>query len=118
MREVKRDDVFAGIAPPPGGLTRLRARLDEEGAADPLRWHRAAWAGAALAAVALLWTLPTIAPARLENAPGLVRLGVAAAPRSAVVVPGSARADLAVLAVAETPDVVFYRVSSTRAPGT
>lgn len=115
MREVKRDDVFGQLAPPPGGLTRLRARLDENGA-DPLRWHRAAWVSAALGAVALLWTLPTISPASLEQAPGLVRLGVAESPRSTVVVAGTARQGLAVLAVAETPDVVFYRVASTTEP--
>ena len=117
MRDVKRDDVFGELAPPPGGLTRLRARLDEE-RGDVLRWHRAAWAAATVAAVALLWTRPSIAPSPLEATPGLVRLGAASSPRASVTVVDDSRASVAVLAVAETPDVVFYRVSSTRAePG-
>ena len=113
MRELNRDDVFGIQEPPPGGLTRLRARLDAE-RVDPLRWHRAAWVGATLAAVAIVWNAPAIAPAELAGTPGVVRLGAADSPRSSVAVPAAARADLAVLAVAETPEVVFYRVSSTR----
>lgn len=115
MSGLRREDVFATIEPPPGGLTRLRARLDERNEPARFPWRvRVAWIVAATAGVAIVLQLappPSEAPA-LASTPGLVRLGVGVRPHDAVSVAPAERDRVAVLAVAETPQVVFYRVAT------
>lgn len=61
-------DMFVSLDPPPGGLQRLRARLDEPA---PVRWPYFAAAGLAVAAALVVWLRagpvaapdPAVAPA-------------------------------------------------------
>jgi hypothetical protein len=109
--------LFRELAPPPGGLARLRDRLE---AAEARRRRLALGWGAAsalaAAALALVVTLtpqgqaPALPPLALRS-PALVRLGIQSPPDAPVTVPPEARARIAVSAVPVTdPGVIYYRV--------
>jgi len=95
------DDVFVELTPPPGGVSRLRARLDR---------RRRRWpvftAAVAVAVVLIAVLLPT-------SSPELSALMIASGERPAVSVPPSAARQLAVSPVETgTPTLVLYRLDS------
>ncbi|MEW5738656.1 MAG: hypothetical protein AB1938_06995 [Myxococcota bacterium] len=61
---MKRADVFEVVEPPPGGLTRLKARLDAEGSQRP--WWILGPAVAAAAVLVLLLVRPSVEPLRTD----------------------------------------------------
>lgn len=124
-RDPQLERLLPDLPPPPGGLARLRARLDAEEAQRARRWWW--WAGlaaplSAATAAALVWlphrpplepTSLGASPAQLAltASPALARLGlVAPADDVARVTPG-AGGEVAVIAVpVATPGVSYYRV--------
>jgi len=93
------DDVFVDLPPPPGGLRRLRSRLDRR-----RRWQAPALALAA-AAVLLTLALPPQAPP-----PDLSPL--LSTPSSPISVLPAAAGRLAVSEIETgTPELVHYRVA-------
>lgn len=111
----RHDDLFPELEPPPGGATRLLARLDEE----QRRGRRRAGAlgalgGLAVAAVALFVALKPAAPSAIDpgwrEAPGLVARGAGVSGDSPVTVLG---AGAAMRVPTKDPSVVFYLVGST-----
>ena len=91
MTMTDRSRLFEELDPPPGGLERLRARLDAAGtvAPPPRRESRPlGWAAAAVAVVAAVWVgvaAPWGRPAEpglitADGNPALVRLGLAPTP--------------------------------------
>lgn len=113
-----RDERFFELLdPPPGGLTRLRARID--GDRRRRATLRLAWSGAAAtlliaAAVTLALSIPR---SKQESDPRFrrarIHLGLAAPPSEPMVVPEENR-HLAAARRVPLPDdkVVFYRVAS------
>jgi hypothetical protein len=98
------DPFFDTLEPPPGGLTRLRARLRDP---DPT-WNWGRWACAAVAVAGVLlvgraWVVP---PDPFADAL-LAHLEI-----ETVHVPRSDRANTAVQVVSETTEVVFIRVAT------
>ena len=127
-RDPDLDRLFPDLVPPPGGLQRLRARLDARDERRPAlpRWT---WAlpPVAAAVAALLLTIrppaPPSAPRALPPAPfsspALVRLGLEALPSAAVTVPPEARDHVSIQAVpVATEGVIYYRVDVLSPPGT
>ena len=106
-------DPFRRLDPPLGGLTRLRARLDAS-KPDQARWIPAFSLAAATAAALLLTWRAGLPPASHaaglpdSDSPGLIALGLVAAPGDPVSVPG----DYAVEPVSSSREVLFYRVAS------
>jgi hypothetical protein len=110
------------LEPPPGGLTRLRARLDAEERRAHRR-HTWAWSLPAAAALALLllwlaWPAPAPpppSPLAAADLPALAALR-ASSPRP----PGVQARDPAALTVAPvpitSPRVLYYRALPLRAP--
>src|SRR4051812_48803134 len=115
----RREDLFPELEPPPGGTTRLMARLADE----ERKWSRRArlWAASGALAVASVAVIvvaspfgrgPRMDPAWLE-APGMASLGLAPEPDAPVSVRAESRGSMVVSRVqVDQPGVVFYRVSA------
>ncbi len=68
-------ELFEDLAPPSGGLQRLRARMEEERSPSRLSWLPAL-AGAAAVALLLVWPRPAPAPPwSAADHPALARYG-------------------------------------------
>jgi hypothetical protein len=113
-------DVFEPLAPPPGGLTALRARMAESPRRRILPWLVPA--AAALAAVVAVALAPDRAPSlasllAARGDPSAVALGLARPPAEPVAVLAGARGRLGLerVAVADA-SVVFYRVGALGEP--
>lgn len=115
---MKHDEIFDRLEPPRGGLTTLRARLDER----PPFVRRAApfaLAAAALAAIVLFVVtrprpLDPVASARAHAGTSEVALGLAQMPSGALALEERTTATTALAEVRSgNPDVKFYWVSST-----
>jgi hypothetical protein len=99
---MKHDDVFEVLEPPPGGLTRLRARVSERTSRRRAALSLATAVGAVC--VLVLWVKPAPPPPLWVAAQALV------APPSE---PVEARGATAVEQLpSSNPQVVIYRVSS------
>lgn len=102
--------MFVVLAPPPGGLTRFRARRDERRRAWP--WMLSGAVATAMAVALALWLTPPPTPGRVAvdlaalRAGGLhprwVGLGKVAAPDQPVTLAAARRVNT------EDPAVVFY----------
>jgi hypothetical protein len=112
---MKRDDVFERLEPPPGGLARLRSRLDRP---RSNAWRMAFVAVPALAVAALVVLVlgrpraPDLLTAARENG-GIepAALGLAAPPQGVAVVDSQSAG---VIGVPTTdPKVVFVWVGTT-----
>ena len=138
MTERWKEQVFEELEPPPGGLSRVRTRIDThnargveknmrsaDGGTGP--WFgRAAVLGALAVAVAMLFVLSRApsergCPAEMwgdpaENAhPALVHYGLARAPEQPVTIaPARRHTSAAIRVPVERTDVVFYWVSSAK----
>ena len=103
-------DAFEKLEPPPGGLARLRARLD-----TPPSQRRWVWvvAAATLAGVlALVFSRPSPRPLVDPEAPTLIALGLGRMPEGAAAIPPG-EPDEALLRVPTSDSkVVFYLVAS------
>jgi hypothetical protein len=116
---MRHDEIFEQLAPPPGGLAALRARLDARPRRARLLVPLALALTFAAAAVVLLVvgrgrTPDLVAAARQRGDAPEIALGLAPRPASPV---AALREDRATTALAEVqtadPRVVFYWVSST-----
>ncbi len=120
--KIRWDDVFEELTPAPGGLAKLRARLDEEASRRPrqaarrMRWAAAVATVVLVAAIAtaVLWRGGTSSHLELgaaADSPAMVGLGLAPAPTDPVTVPAADRGCVAVerIPVADS-DVIYYRV--------
>ena len=122
-------ELFKTVEPPPGGLEKLRSRLDEEETKRFPLLMRISYAGAALVvalALLLLVSRPfTRAPeekpfnellARSTD-PSLVRYGVKEAPEAAVSIRRENRGRMAVMEMpVESDEVIFYWVVTLSPP--
>ena len=122
---MKREDLFERLDPPPGGIAKLRERMNARPSSSFLRVRPLFPLAAALAVAAvvlLVWsrreTTPDLVSAARHRA-GLdqVALGLASAPGTSAVLTEEERATTA---LAEVPTsnrtVAFYWVSSTAGP--
>jgi hypothetical protein len=116
-----RDNLFETLDPPPGGLTRLRARL----ASERRRRVRAGFAGAVLAAggAAALAVGVALGPAQPaapwpEFSPLRIRLGLAPPPSEPLSLPPEAQSTVALVRVpSSTERVALYWVGSIAETG-
>jgi hypothetical protein len=115
---VRRDELFERLAPPPGGLDRLRERPRFAGRAWPLL-AAAALAAVVLVVVVLGWppsggAADLASRARSHVDTSEIALGLAALPPERVAVADEARSTTALAEVpTHDPRVSFYWVAST-----
>jgi hypothetical protein len=110
--------LFEVLEPPPGGLARLRARIEAH--ERSMRRTGLLFGAAGLAAALLLITVLLLAPpahrALLHGAEGdllAIRLGLAAAPEEPVTIPPALRGSYAASRVPTSDDrVTYYRIGS------
>jgi len=124
--KIDRERMFEDLAPPPGGLEMLRARLDRESSRDlQVFSFRRAVVGAAAAAAAATILLAVgigLLPTSTEESemlldfrynPAAVRLGLTAFPTEPVsVLPRDSRRFAVLRVEVADPRVVFYRVAA------
>lgn len=106
--------LFEELEPPPGGTTRLLARIDEDAKRRTTRARLlAAAAGLSVAAIAIFATVGPTQRTPLDeswlHAPGLSTLGLTPAQAEPLVASG---ASTAVRVPVANPSVVFYLVGS------
>ena len=115
-RDHETDRLFPILDPPPGGLTRLRARIRED-----RRRRRRSWGLATAGIAALVLAVLVLMPARTEirGLPGLesdllaIQLGIVDPPREPVSIRPDLRGEFAVRRIPTTDErVVFYLVGS------
>lgn len=117
---MKHEEIFERLAPPPGGLAKLRARIEPRAHAPrrPLVFAFT-FAAAAVAIVVFILARRTSAPdllaeARATSHPSEVALGLARAPAARADVAAEARETTALAEVrTSNPEVAFYWASST-----
>ena len=118
--------IFPNLAPPAGGLERLRRQLDREQDNRRTRWQIPVVAATAIFICSAVWLVTSeirsesrrdqfsraLASLKAESNPALVRLGLADAPSEAVTVPTGQRKRVAVERVAvPDPGVIYYRLA-------
>ncbi len=102
---MKRDEVFEVLEPPPHGLTRLRARMNERRASRAV-WRALAVSAAVVLAGVVLWPRQQVrAPDFTAYLAGLTATGA----------PVEGRGETAVeLLASRNAEVVVYRASTSR----
>jgi hypothetical protein len=115
---MKRDELFEKLEPPPGGLARLRARMDarprRKRVVVPLAFAFAAAAIVLLVVVGRGRAADPLSAARQRGDAPEIALGLARMPGAAVTIDDEARATTALAEVpTQDPHVAFYWVSST-----
>jgi len=118
LRDDETDRLFPVLDPPPGGLTRLRARIRQDRRRRTASWGLVT-AAAGIAALVLAVLVLTPAPRKIRALPGLesdllaIQLGIVDPPREPVSVRPDLRNEFAVRRIPTTDErVVFYLVGS------
>jgi len=115
---MKHREVFERLDPPPGGLARLRDRLEDRPRA---RWARLVWAPAVALGVAVVFVrvgggkVDVLAAARGQGGASEVGLGLSAPPEAVVTLTDESRSTTALARVPTSdPRVAMFRFATLR----
>lgn len=113
---MRREDIFPRLNPPPGGLAKLRGRLEVR---DGYPWARIGWLTAVAVAVGLILVLgrrasfDVVAAARSLGGPSEVGLGLSPLPEAPLTLTDEAQRTSAVTRVPSSdPRVTMYLVGT------
>jgi hypothetical protein len=113
---VRREDIFEKLSPPPGGLAKLRGRLEVH---DGHPWARIGGLTAVVVAVGLILVLgrrssfDVVAAARFLGGPSEVGLGLAPPPEAPLTLTDEAQRTSAITRVPSSdPRVTMYLVGT------